>query len=344
MAFDQYRRTTVSAQLLTQLASEHGVDASVCLERTGITPAMLIEPKTEITADQELELVRNLVRALGHVPGIALDAGRRYHLSAHGVWGFAAASSLTFRSAVKFNTHYQDLAQVFVRFGLERRDAHYAVTMDDSRIPEDLRPFLLERDFAAWITAMQEMRPGGLPLSGVEFRAPRPAYADRFKLFCGVEPRFDAAENLAWLDATALDIPLAQGDSSLARLCEEQCRQLLARRRLRGGFAGQVREVLLRKAGEHLDVGTVAGALCVAPRTLRRKLEAEGTSFRGVIDEVREALAEEMLTTANMKLEEVAERLGYSEPSSFIHAFTRWKGLSPTAFRKRHQEQLRSGA
>ena len=50
-----------------------------------------------------------------------------------------------------------------------------------------------------------------------------------------------------------------------------------------------------------------------------------------------ETLAEELLTTANLKLEEVAMRLGYAEPANFIHAFKRWKGVSPNAFREQHR-------
>jgi len=46
-----------------------------------------------------------------------------------------------------------------------------------------------------------------------------------------------------------------------------------------------------------------------------------------------EALADELLVTTNMKLEEVSTRLGYSEPSSFIHAYKRWNGVSPSEFR-----------
>ena len=57
----------------------------------------------------------------------------------------------------------------------------------------------------------------------------------------------------------------------------------------------------------------------------RRHLAAEGTTFRLLVDEVRGALAEEMLSH-RMSVAEVAERLGYAEVASFSHAFKRWKG------------------
>ncbi|MFD2400258.1 helix-turn-helix transcriptional regulator [Prauserella oleivorans] len=70
-------------------------------------------------------------------------------------------------------------------------------------------------------------------------------------------------------------------------------------------------------------------------RTLRRKLAAEGTSYRALVDEVRETVAEDLLATPALSVEQIAHRLGYSEASSFIHAFTRWKGVPPREFRRR---------
>jgi AraC-like DNA-binding protein len=48
----------------------------------------------------------------------------------------------------------------------------------------------------------------------------------------------------------------------------------------------------------------------MSTRTLRRKLGEAGTSFRSLLDEVREALAEELLTTGALTVDDVATRLG----------------------------------
>ena len=56
--------------------------------------------------------------------------------------------------------------------------------------------------------------------------------------------------------------------------------------------------------------------------------------FRQLLDEVRQALAEELLATGGLTLEEIAERLGYGEVSNFIHAFKRWKGVAPRRFQR----------
>jgi len=338
MPHEDAPRSAVSANLLTQFAASRGMDAADCLQGTGIAPDVLADHQARVTAARELLLVRNIVQRLGHLPGLGLDAGLRYHLAAYGIWGFALASSPSFRSAADIAMRYLDLSYAFVRFRSEARGRDVAVVLDDSGIPEDLRQFLLERDFAALTRAVGEMRPGGIPPLSLELRGPRPAHAHRYVELCGLEPRFEAAQNALLYGADALDAPLAQGDSELARLCLDQCRQLLAAHQGRSGVAAQVRDRLLHAPGAIPDIEGIAASLQLSPRSMRRRLEEEGTSFRGLLDEVRQTLAEEMLRTGQIKLSEIALRLGYAEAASFIHAFKRWKGVSPAMFRQQQKD------
>jgi AraC-like DNA-binding protein len=78
----------------------------------------------------------------------------------------------------------------------------------------------------------------------------------------------------------------------------------------------------------------VAGELHLDPRTLRRKLTAEGSSYRELVAQARKIRAEQMLA-GNEPIEAIAARLGYAETASFTHAFTRWTGMPPSHFRAR---------
>lgn len=334
MGFEDVNRSTVSAQLLTQLAVERGMTLEACLRGTGIDPVALMDSATTIAASQEMALIRNMLAALGDMPGLGLDAGLRYHLSSYGILGFALLSSPTARSAAEVAVRYLDLSYSFARYRHEHHGRDLCVIVDDTALPEDLRQFLVERDFAAWANAAWEMRPGGFRTLSAEFRFPRPSYAWRLEKLCGVRPTFGATRNALLLDASTLDSPLPQADPVMARVCEEQCRRLLDRRRMRDGLAGQVRDRLLRNPGSMPPMDDMARELHLSTRSLRRRLTDEGTSYRALTDEVRQALAEELLMSAHMKLSEVAARLGYTEPAAFINAFRRWKGVSPTAYRR----------
>src|SRR5207244_184756 len=140
---------------------------------------------------------------------------------------------------------------------------------------------------------------------------------------------FAEPEHCVLIDAEWADQPLPQADERTARLCEAQCSELLRRRRARPRVAERVRQHLLRlgaPGGRSMEA--VAAELAMAPRTLHRHLAAEDTTFRRLLGEVREDLAEEMLAY-QMTVDEVAERRGYDETSSFAHAFTHGNGNAP---------------
>ena len=80
----------------------------------------------------------------------------------------------------------------------------------------------------------------------------------------------------------------------------------------------------------------VAASLHLHPRTLRRRLAEEGTSFRALTNDVRATLAAELLSQVGLTVEQVARRLGYAETAAFNHAFSRWFGLAPNEFRRSH--------
>jgi len=88
---------------------------------------------------------------------------------------------------------------------------------------------------------------------------------------------------------------------------------------------------LIRNLLKHCGGATGLG---LSVRTLRRRLGEEGASYFGLCDEVRGAIAERLLTGSRLQVEQIAETLGYSESASFIHAFKRWTGESPHAFRR----------
>jgi AraC-like DNA-binding protein len=315
------------------LAAERGVASAVTLRGSGITPRMLEDPYAEIEAHQELVVVRNIVRHLGEEPAIGLEAGRRYHLTAYGIWGYALLASRTFGSAMDVGIRYLDLTFAFVRFRAERTRHELVLELDDSGLPDDCRRFLLERDAAAAVALHRELFQRSIPLRRVWFRFPAPRYAARFPEFFPGPVSFARPTNLIALDAAWADHPLPQANEQTARLCEEQCRALLDRRRTVARVSERVRQCLLRP-GQTAEMPAVSAALGMAPRSLHRHLAAEGTTFRRLVAEVRATLADEMLAH-RMTIDEVAERLGYAESASFIHAFKRWKGRSPGAYRSR---------
>ncbi|MFI6866405.1 AraC family transcriptional regulator [Nocardia sp. NPDC050406] len=324
-------RSTMSAALLVELGTEHGLTLAQCLRGSGITPADLENPRAEIRARQELHVVRNLVTALGDIPGLGLQAGQRYHLYSHGIWAFAVLSSPTVRHAWRVGVEYMDIAYSFGRWRFDEHNGDTAVAVVDySGLPDDVRTFLLERDIAELITVDREVFGAPVSPSMVELSCPAPAYADMFTELIGVEPVYDAPVTRITMTDEILNLPMPQANPHAAAVAEQQAVDIMQRRRERQGTAARVRAALLTH-GVATSQEEIAAQLRMSVRTLRRRLDAEGISFRDLATETRQLLAEELLTIGTT-VEDVAQRLGYADASSFTHAFTRWTGTTPGRF------------
>jgi AraC-like DNA-binding protein len=95
-----------------------------------------------------------------------------------------------------------------------------------------------------------------------------------------------------------------------------------------------VRQLLVASPGHLPGIEETAERLHVSSRTLRRRLDREGTTFRRLVDEVRRRLAEDLLTAGELSVEQIAHRLGYGATPAFSAAFTRWTGVSPREYRR----------
>ncbi len=70
--------------------------------------------------------------------------------------------------------------------------------------------------------------------------------------------------------------------------------------------------------------------LHMTPRSIGRKLQEEGTSLRKIKESLRREHAIRLLTTENLSIADVSEKVGFSETASFCRAFKRWTGQSPS--------------
>ncbi|MBL1074236.1 AraC family transcriptional regulator [Nocardia sp. 2] len=311
------------------------MSASACLAGTGLHPESVISPSTETTARQELTVIRTLLAAFGTEPGLGVEAGSRYHVSLYGPLGLALLSSRTLRDAVGVALRYVELAFVFGQLSFDESGGHARLRYEDREVPRDARAFLAERVMTGTQMIGRELFSAGVPVLHIRFRHPRPADTARHRAMFGVEPEFDAPANEIVFDAAYLDLPLPQANEWARSTCEQLCRDLLAKRHARTGVSGTVRDLLVRNPAEIPDQAAVAAELFMSPRTLSRRLHEEGTSFRALLDEVRQLLSEELLDHTAMTTEQVASRLGYAEAASFIRAFRRWKGCPPQEYRSR---------
>lgn len=138
----------------------------------------------------------------------------------------------------------------------------------------------------------------------------------------------------------SLRLPLRRRDPALRAVLEGHAASVATRSstsedrstvaRVRGALVSR----LPRGAPE---IGAIARQLVISPRTLQRRLAAEGVSYQQLVDLVRREAAERLLSEASVAVGEVGYLLGFSEPSAFHRAFKRWHGVTPQQYRTVHR-------
>lgn len=309
--------------ILFGLGREHGLSARDCLAGSGLSEAQLAQPERLVDAMQEMQVVRNLLRHLGTDIGLGLDAGLRYHPTTFGIWGFALQSSPNAWKAVEVGIRYARLTCAFCTPHMAESEDEALLICEDKDVPDDVRDFLVDRDGAMILQLQRDVLPMHMPLTRLELKRPRPAYADRIAALYGHEPEFNQARNRLGIHRALSQMPLPQGDTAALKLCEAECQRLLISRKLQDGLAGRIRDHLMKRSRAMPTMQQVAAFMQMSERTLRRRLTEEGVVFEDLAEDARRVLAEELLQTTDMTVEDIADRLGYAEPSCFSRAFKR---------------------
>lgn len=333
-----FARGPAGVRLMLAAGADRGVSAETLLHGSGLDAAALDDPLYAVEAGQELQVARTLQRAVPEADrlGLAVDVGRRTTLGTFGVWGLAILTSPTWGEALALAVRYAQMSSTFLSVDVGVDGSELRVRLIADEVPADVRDFLEARDLASFVVLIPAiMGADAYELQGaVETRLTgEPGAQLKALLPDSSTVRTGRPETVLRVDASLLTRPLPTADRDTMRTCEAECARTMDRRARRTGIADRVRARLLEGPVARCTMRDVARDLHVEERTLRRQLTAAGTSFRAVRDEVCLTLATEMLETMDLSVGEVAHRLGYTDPTSFTHAFRRISGRPPSALR-----------
>lgn len=246
---------------------------------------------------------------------------------------YLAASSATGREAYRRSTRFTRIVADFLGFELDDdgpRSVCRIVTPPGVALPHGYAEFILALMVRLAPTIVGDT-------SGLEAWIARAEPADRSEhdRILGVPLRFGEPCYAICGRTARLDRPLPRADANLAAFLESQAQEALDRVPADDDVVTRVRRAIAAELPHgNPGVDGVAGALGTTGRSLRRRLSAEGTSHRQLLDQVRSELALRALDEGELSLGEVAFLVGYSDASAFHKAFRRWTGQSPRDYRR----------
>ena len=321
------------ARELVDLCARFDVAPGRLLEGLGLPAATLEDPSARVDLATFTALVRRAEKLTGQ-PGLAYYAGLHPRVSGHGFLGFAAMTAGTLGEALELAERFGRIRAEAISLVTSTSGEEASVILVEHAPLEDLREFFVTALFIGLALIGESLV--GKPLEGrLDMTHAEPAY---FQKFAAAVPRlasvrFGQPVNRAVFPASMLRLPITSADPAATRLARDQCERELHALGEGAPVVSQVRAML--RDDLSLSLPEAAKRATMSPRTLKRRLAEQGTTFSELIDDARHREALVLLLDPRWTIEAIATKLGYSDTANFSRAFRRWTGKTPGEARER---------
>ncbi|MBC5765811.1 AraC family transcriptional regulator [Ramlibacter albus] len=315
-------------------AQHRGIDIAPLLARAGISPALVDSPLARLSLTQYGLLIRALRRELRDE-----------------LWGLVSrpvrpgSFGQCMRQLVRCATLGEALRQGFTFYDLLVDDlvGRVMVEGDTARVQFILRKgartplndyavkafMLFTFGAASWLVARR------IPVLSVDYTTGVQS-TDTSRVYQAPVRQGQPHVGMSF-EAHWLDLPVVQNPQSLREFLAAAPANLIVKYRDTSSVTDRIRRLLRKRLGSELpSLEEVGEALAVTPQTLRRRLREEGRGFQQIKDELRRDAAIEYLLQSQLPLLEIANRVGFSEASTFHRAFKQWTGVAPGEYRTTH--------
>lgn len=325
-------------QVLVDIVTERGHGLEALLQGVPIRPELLEQAGARMSPMQWSLAVARAMR-LCDDPGLGYECGLRMRPTVNGFLGYATMSSGSLREAMELAARYVESRQRAFSISLSLSGGHATLELRQNHNIPVLREFFHEHILIGIAHSAAAMLGTEISqLEGVEicfeWREPRyhAAYCDRLPAV-----RFVCPANVLRFPAQLLERKPVLADPQASRQAVELCDRELAQWGSSGqSVSSRVRaELVVRAGGGYASQAEMAARLHLSSRTLARRLQVEGSSFRQLLDDARRRDGCTLIEQTPLALAEVAARLGFTNPANFTRAFRKWTGESPSDYRRR---------
>lgn len=311
----------------------------------GLAPGLLAQDGARVAADRFAALWMAVARVLDD-EFFGLDS-RRMKVGSFAMLCHAVAGQRTLGRALRqalagFGLFLDDMqATLRVAAGMasvvianrigQRGGAGPAATADARRFADETL-LVMVHGLLCWLAGRR------VQLARLDWAHARPAHGDEYSRMFSPVLRFDAPATALHFDARLLQAQVQVDGASLRKFLRDAPQSVFLKQVAAAGWSEQV----ARHCRQRLAAGqaaptlhALAQLLALSPATLRRRLEAEGSTWQQQKDQVRCELALQLLADGGHTVADVADRLGFNDASTFYRAFRKWTGAAPGAWRGR---------
>ena len=332
MLYEPTTLASLAGLLATSLKEEYGIDPAPIYLEAGLPLTPPVSPQLRFPL-VKMRKLWELGREASGDAAIGLKTGRYAKPPQFYAFGYSWLASSTLLGAMQRLARYQQLmSTASVEVSVTETADSYALSAifpDESKSPpkEGIDCGMTALLTLCDIVAEKEIRP-----LRVELTCPASVHPDAYRAALRAPIQFNAEVGTLHFDKDSLRAPLPHGTPDVAKATDriaEQYIETLDPHKV----ASQVKRLLidLLPSGK-ADQELVSSRLNRSASTLHRQLQAEGMSYRDVLESTRRSLAENYLRDQKHSHAQIAYLLGFSDQSNFSRAFKRWTLLTPRQF------------
>jgi AraC-like DNA-binding protein len=310
-------------------------DLPSLLAMTQLTTNQFMQEDFLLTPQQQIQILHNALR-LSNEEAFGLQLGNQLTPSSHGAMGFLANSSPNLFMALKAFQTYMPTRINFAHMELHTQqewlECHHYIDLD---VSSEIHRCLSEASVITLFKFAEHILGRPLDEAVISFMHPEPSYTHRYAESLPGQVEFSAPYTCVKIPIHLCQIPNVSANHENYLLALYQCEMMLTQLNSNTNTCKyQIQKMMLSHPPGVLNEDAAAAELFICKRTLARRLEKEGTSFRQIRDDILSQQASSYLRDSHMSVEAIAALLNYHDSANFRRAFKRWFQLSPGQYRQ----------
>jgi len=320
--------TTLSSWglLIAKALKDYGIDPQPLFKQAGLDPQKMQESRERYSAFA-LQKVWRAAANITQDPAFGLKVAQHWHPTTFCALGYAWLASKNLKDAMERAVRYSRAVTDMVNLSLDNAGGAYKLSLEYVQL--DAKPVPESVDAAIGSLVVMTRQAYCDEINPVLVLLPRekPDNAQYFYEFFHSPIEYEAQECSLLFSEDEIEKPLPTANTELAHMTDKVIEDYL-RTLDQNVFAMQVKSKLLDQLPTGMATETsIANALQVSPGDLKKRLDAEGTSFKDLLDETRSELAHKYLQQAKMSMEEIAFLLGFAEVAQLTAALQKWESV-----------------
>ena len=319
---------------LLEQAEALGLDRAGLVRLAGLERIESQDPDARVPVSKQIALW-HLIAQHAPDPGFGIRLGASLEVRKLGLVGYTMYYSSTLGQALRRLVRYSRVVNEALQLTLESSGPHVALSVSD---PYDLGPglrYALESRLALVVSTAREITGRDIVPVSVAFPLGPPKTLIHHERFFRCPIEFDQSSTVVVLRNEDVELPVSRADADLVGYLDDHAEGVLRGLVGSGSVTERVRAVVWTDLSHGPPtLAGVAASLGMSSRTLQRQLGSEETSFREVVDTIRQEMAAACLGDQRLSIDEITFLLGYADATSFRRSFKRWTGQTPQRYRR----------